>query len=226
MCLNGIGVLLYNGVQGIAYYTGRAGRLIISNGGTIATVAVVGRYYPTQALAALGGVVLSRGASWITQQMDARYNVHVADLLDGALNHVPRSVSSGYFNTVRTLATPQRQMTSSVLNNPQLHWINDNYIYELIAPVLEEGIYRLGIQQGMAFALVRFGVPSAAAHVFSNLIAAHLFAGGHNPDPTSPEFRNNVVAGIAFGVMMSASGAPAAVLTHSLHNFSLRLTER
>jgi hypothetical protein len=61
--------------------------------------------------------------------------------------------------------------------------------------------------------------------LLSGLIGATLFAGAHNPDPTSGQFRQTFIAGIAFGLMMHFHGLPAAVLTHAMNNFSTRIEE-
>ncbi|MDN3718816.1 CPBP family glutamic-type intramembrane protease [Roseibium salinum] len=91
---------------------------------------------------------------------------------------------------------------------------------------MRRAFFRLGIQSGIGIALTRFGVPSPLAHSLSGAIATTLFAGAHNPDPRDPQFRQTLISGIAFGLMMHFRGYPAAVMTHSFHNFSMRAQER
>jgi membrane protease YdiL (CAAX protease family) len=154
--------------------------------------------------------------------------VHLAGVHDWLLDKLPTSVSTGYVRLAQAVGTPQREITLAVMQQqlpPQFYWINDDYVTELIAPVLEEIIYRGVIQEGMALALTRFGVPAGAATLITGLIASTLFAGAHNLDPASSEFRQTLTAGIAFGVMMHVNGLPAAVMTHALNNFSIRMQQ-
>lgn len=228
---DGIGIMFYNGAQGLYYYAAKAGRIFIENSGVFISVAVGAYFFPQQTKVALAGALVSRGTTWLTEEIDQRYHVHLADAYDWLLNQAPQNVTQGYFRLTRTVGAPQRAVSTTVRNRhnqgPQiLLWVNEDTVSELIAPVLEEGIFRLGIQSGIGIALMRFGVPSPIAHSFSGLIAASLFAGAHNPDPNDRHFRQTLISGITFGLMMHYRGYPAAVMTHSFHNFSMRAQER
>ncbi|MCX2723270.1 type II CAAX prenyl endopeptidase Rce1 family protein [Roseibium salinum] len=228
---DGIGIMFWNGAQGLYYYAAKAGRIFVENSGVIISVAVGAYVFPQQTKVALAGAVVSRGATWLTEEIDQRYHRHLADAYDWLLDQAPQNVTQGYLRMTRTVGAPQREISTAVRNRghqgPQiLLWVNEDTVTELIAPVLEEGIFRLGIQSGIGIALTRFGVPSPLAHSLSGAIATTLFAGAHNPDPRDPQFRQTLISGIAFGLMMHFRGYPAAVMTHSFHNFSMRAQER
>jgi Type II CAAX prenyl endopeptidase Rce1-like len=225
---NGIGLLCFNGVRGLYYYTSQAGRLLVSNGGIVTSVAVGAYVSPRQTAFAFGGAVASRALTWLTSEIDSRLHVHLADVHDWLLGQLPESVSQGYVRLAQAVGAPQRAITQGVMQGqlpPQFFWINDEYVTELIAPVVEEIIYRAGLQEGMGLALTRFGVPTGAAISIAGPISATLFAGAHNLDPASPQFRQTLISGITFGVMMHVIGLPAAVMTHALNNFSIRVRQ-
>jgi membrane protease YdiL (CAAX protease family) len=224
----GIGLMCYNGARGLLYYASQAGRLLASNGGIVTTIVLGSSSFPGQAAVSLGGAVASRAGTWLTREIDARYQVHLANAHDWLLNQLPASVGTGYFRLTQALAAPQRAISGAVAAQalpPQLFWINDYYVRELIAPVVEEVMFRAGIQGGLGLALARFGVPAGAADSIATLIAATLFAGAHNPDPREQQFRQTLIAGIAYGVMMYVYGLPAAVMTHAFYNFSIRMEQ-
>jgi hypothetical protein len=225
---NGIGLMCFNGVRGLYYYASKAGRILVSNGGIVTSVAVGSYFAPNQTAVALGGAVASRAGTWLTSEIDSQLHVHLADVHDWLLEQLPASVSQGYVRLTEAVGAPQRAITQVVMQRqlpPQFFWINDEYVTELVAPVLEEFIYRVGIQEGMGLALTRFGVPTGAANSIAALISATLFAGAHNLDPRSGAFRQTLISGIAFGVMMHVNGLPAAVMTHALNNFSIRMQQ-
>jgi hypothetical protein len=225
---NGIGLMCFNGVRGLYYYASTAGRILVSNAGIVTSVAVGSYFSPGQTAVALGGAVASRAVTWVASEIDRQHHVHLANVHDWLLSRLPDSVTDGYVRLTQTVGAPQREITLAVMQEqlpPQFYWINDQFVTELIAPVLEEVIYRVGIQEGMGLALTRFGVPAGAATSIAALISATLFAGAHNLDPSSPEFRQTLISGIAFGVMMHVNGLPAAVMTHAMNNFSIRIQQ-
>lgn len=224
----GIGLMFFNGTRGLVYYSSEAKRILVSNGGIVAQVVV--ESFPKLTAVSLGGAIASRSATWLTRKIDENYGVHLADVFDWLLNRLPQSVGWGYSRLARMVGTPQRMISTAFSNlplPPQLHWVNDFLVSKLIAPVVEEVVYRGIIQKGLgsalALALTRFRVPPAVAHSLSGLIAVTLFAGAHNADPRSPQFRQTLICGITFGIMMYFYGLPGAVMTHSLNNISLQI---
>lgn len=222
----GIGLLFHNCVDTLCYYASRTRTLLVNNAGVITMVAL-GRYFFPQASAAVfGGVIASRGATWIAREVDARYHVHIADVHDWILEQLPRSVTAYYPRVVRTLAAPSRAV-STYADTPgrSFHFINDNFVSELFAPVYEELVYRYAGQELLARMLMAVGVPGFAAVGIAASIADSLFAASHNPDPRDGHFRDTVISGAVFGAMMHYHGLPASMLTHSCHNATIRLQE-
>jgi hypothetical protein len=220
---NGLGLMLYNGLNGVIYYSSMAARVFVSNAGFVATVAVGGYFFPEETVAGLAGAVAIRGATWLTKKVDDRHQVHIADVVDKFLDVAPRSVTMGYVNATRMIGGPQRNVSTAIANTPQLTWVNESLATELISPVLEESIFRVGIQEGLALGLVAVGVPRSAASFLSGTIAVSLFAGAHNVDPRSRQYRDTLISGIGFGIMMYMHGLPGAIVAHSANNAGVRL---
>jgi hypothetical protein len=220
--------MCFNGARGFYYYASQAGRLLVRNGGIVTSVAVGSYLAPSQTAVALGGAAASRAGNWLASEIHGRYNVHLADVHDWLVMQLPVPVRDRFFDFTDAVAAPQRAITRVVMGGElprQFFWINDEYVTELVAPVLEEVIYRAGIQEGVGLALTRFGVPTLAANSIAALISATLFASGHNVDPASGQFRQTLISGIVFGVVMHISGLPAAVMSHAVNNFSIRVQQ-
>lgn len=218
-----LGVMLYDGGRGLIYYSSQAARLFVSNAGMIATVAVSGYFFPRQTAAGVLGAVAIRGATWLTKKIDAEHHVHIADGIDYLIDRVPSSVALGYMNASLAIGGPQRSVSTAIENMPQLHWVNESLATELISPLLEEAIFRGGVQEGLAQSLTVFGVPRSAADLLAVAISASLFAGAHDVNPRSRHYRDTLVSGIGFGLMMYLHGLPAAVVAHSANNVGVRL---
>jgi hypothetical protein len=220
---NGLGLMLYNGANGVVYYSSMAARLFVSNAGFVATVAIGGYFFPEETVAGMAGAVAIRGATWLTKKVDDRRRVHIADVIDKLLDVAPRSITMGYVNATRMIGGPQRSVSTKIANAPQLTWVNESLATELVSPLLEESIFRVGIQEGLALGLMAVGIPRSAASFLSGAISVSLFAGAHNVDPRSRQYRDTLVSGIGFGVMMYLHGLPGAVVAHSANNAGVRL---
>ncbi|KRE88303.1 hypothetical protein ASG87_06715 [Frateuria sp. Soil773] len=222
----GIGLLFHNCVDTLCYYASRTRTLLVNNAGVITTIALGRYFFPQASAAAFGGVIASRGAAWIAREVDARYHVHIADIHDWLLDQLPRSVTAYHPGVVRTLAAPSRAM-SAYAGRPgrSFHFINDNFVSELCAPIYEELVYRYAGQELLARMLMAVGVPSFVSVGIAASIADTLFAASHNPDPRDGHFRDTVISGAVFGAMMHYHGLPAAMLAHSYHNATIRFQE-
>jgi hypothetical protein len=220
---NGLGLMLYNGANGLIYYSSKVARVFVSNAGFVATVAVGGYFFPEETVAGLAGAVAIRGATWLTKQVDDRHRIHVADVVDKFLDVAPRSVTMGYVNATRMIGGPQRWVSNQIANTPQLTWVNDSLATELISPLLEESIFRLSMQEGLALGLMAVGIPRSAASFLSGAISVSLFAGAHDVNPQSRQYRDTFISGIGFGVMMYLHGLPGAIVAHSANNAGVRL---
>lgn len=220
----GIGAMFTNGVNTVCYYAREAGRIFWANPGTVTVVAVSTYFYPARAATVFGGVIASRGATWIARQVDDRYHVHFADVADYILDHLPQRALPYYVRAVQTPATPMR-MVSGYVANPgrRIYLINETVVSELVAPVVEEVIYRYAGQELLAQGMILMRVPRSLAYMISASIATSLFAGGHSPDPRDQHYRQTLISGMVFGVMMHYWGLPTAMLTHSGNNVAIRL---
>jgi len=211
--------------EGAFYYSSIAGRVLVSNAGIIAVIAVGRYFFPAATTAGVACAVVTRSATWLTKEIDRKYHVHIADAIDGLLSMMPTSVGWAYGRAACNVAIPVQEVRNAIANDPRLSWINESLASELMAPLLEEAIYRFSGQKGLAWVLMRLGVPSGTANLLSGLMAAPLFAGGHNADPKSGEHRELLIAGIAFGFMMYMHNLPDAVVAHAANNFCVRLDE-
>lgn len=220
----GIGLMFTNGVNALYYYAREAGRIFVASPGTVTVVAVSTYFYPSRAATVYGGVIASRGATWIARQVDERYHYHFADVADWLLDHLPASAQRAYFTAVRTPATPMR-MVSTYAADPgrRLYLLNETTVSEIVAPVVEEVIYRYAGLELLARGMMALGVPQSLAYMVSTSISTSLFAGGHSPDPRDQQYRQTLISGIVFGVMMQYWGLPTAMLTHSGNNVAMRL---
>ncbi|WP_169708558.1 CPBP family intramembrane glutamic endopeptidase [Trinickia terrae] len=217
--------MLYNGASGLIYYSSMAARVFVSNAGLITTIAIGGYFFPEETVAGVVGAVAIRGANWITKKVDPEHRVHIATGIDRLLSHMPNYVSVNYIRASRVIARPQGYVSTGIANTPQLSWVNESLATELLSPFLEESIFRVGVQEGLALGLMAVGVPRPAASFLSGSISASLFAGAHNANPDSDQYRDTIIAGIGFGVMMYLHGLPAAVVAHSTYNAGDRLEE-
>ena len=218
----GIGVMFTNGVNTLCYFAREAGRIFWASPGTVTAIAVSTYFYPSRAATVFGGVIASRGATWIARQVDERYHYHFADAADWLLDQVPRSVQRAYLTAVQTPATPMR-VVSTYAANRRLYLINETTVSEIVAPVVEEVIYRYAGQELLARGMMALNVPQGLAYMISGTIATSLFAGGHSPDPRDQQYRQTLISGMVFGVMMQYWGLPTAMLTHSGNNVAIRL---
>jgi membrane protease YdiL (CAAX protease family) len=216
--------MITNGVNALCYYAGEAGKIFWANRGTVAVVTVGSYFFPSTATTVFGGVIASRGATWIARRIDTAYGYHFADVADWLLEHAPQSVRISYVNNIQVPAIPMRSLHTYAANQGQrLYILNEITISEIVAPIVEEVIYRYTGQELLGQGMMLVGVPRSLAYMISGSIATLLFAGGHNLDPRSQEYRQTLISGIVFGVMMQYWGLPTAMLTHSGNNVALRM---
>jgi membrane protease YdiL (CAAX protease family) len=116
-------------------------------------------------------------------------------------------------------------MLSTYARRPhrRLYLINEITVSEIVAPVVEELIYRYVGQELLARGMMALSVPQSLAYMTSATIATSLFAGGHTPNPRDQQYRQTLIAGMVFGMMMQYWDLPTAMLTHSGNNVAIRL---
>lgn len=86
------------------------------------------------------------------------------------------------------------------------------------APIIEEAVYRLGLQEGIAFAFTQIGFTSETSSSVSILCSSLLFSMGHADDLRTIAFTNVMLIGIIYGYIQDCGSFPEAVLTHILYN--------
>lgn len=212
------GLMITQGTRAVAYYSASAMRLFFGEGSFSfsSLIAAPSGASPT-ALSIIGasvlGAVASRGATWIFQRIDDRYHVHIADLFGAVMDRAPAYVQRFYARTMMQL-----RQGLATLNGLGLYLVNQRRISTVIAPIVEEVIYRMGMQGGVSAILERLGVPSPVATTLSVSLTSIVFAGSHDMNPSSRHFRHTLVSGIIFGVTMYYFGPLSAMGAHSLNN--------
>lgn len=221
MCLQNLGLLLNTGTNALIYYSSRASRVFIANAGVIATVSITGYLFPEK----LFGIVASAGAvtlgTWAIQKVEEKQNRYIADAMEKLITIVPTSVVRGYVSLEVQLKRPQQLVSREFANRRELSWVNENFITQTISPLLEEFIFRFGIQECCTYVLKKLGIPDVISAALAGTVSAVLFAGAHTPDPAQPQYRQVLTAGIGFAVMMYAHGFPGAVVSHAFYNSRL-----
>lgn len=86
-------------------------------------------------------------------------------------------------------------------------------------PVLEEAIFRFGLQQGLTYCLIAAGVEPTIAKATSIFLSSVVFAMSHDAAMDSQKCTGLALKGAAFGATYEASGYLAAVVAHALNNF-------
>ncbi len=158
------------------------------------------------ALTGLGSEWLARKFSHITRQ-------------DSVVNRVPISIMRNIYNVSRFISRPVVKAHQFTVNRLG---VSERIFSNLIAPVMEEAVYRLGMQEGIKFALMQMGFPSSLAETVSISSSAVLFAVSHDSN-LSVEFTATVISGAVFGIIQENFGFPEAVATHMLNNVTIDL---
>lgn len=90
------------------------------------------------------------------------------------------------------------------------------------APVIEEAIFRLGLQGGIAYALNQIcGFNPSLSNSISIACASFVFAHAHEAELSSSAFVSRMIAGIAFGASYAGENLQTAVVAHSAYNVAM-----
>lgn len=207
--------------KAVCYYSSLGGKLLVANSGLILSVAV-SVAYPRIGAVAVAGAVASRGTNWLAKKLDDATGLHLARLHDALVTQVAHTHGRQIVAAHNTLASPMRSISTSVqVGKEQGYLINEDVLYELLAPIVEELMFRFAGQELVFQTLLRLGVPSDGATSIALSLSSSLFAFAHNPDPQSGLFKTNLIAGIIFGGLAHFHGLPAAMVAHSLNNASI-----
>ncbi|MEI8125298.1 MAG: CPBP family intramembrane glutamic endopeptidase [Parachlamydiaceae bacterium] len=174
----------------------------------------ISRRIATSAPAVLGtGAFLGVSANWL-----GRTIVNLTGL--------PDRISNGrfltlLFRTSELIATPIRLAHSVTVG---AHRLPEGLFSNILAPILEEAVYRLGVQGGVKLALTTIGFPSEHAEIVANLAASVLFGVAHS-SAFDKEFATATICGFAFGHIQEHYGFPEAVVAHAFNNIVIDLLD-
>jgi len=203
------------GNENILYYKGKFFRIFKNHQDKaviMSTALMVGFLEPDMKMA-LFGVISSRGSNWVAKKIHDNTGLHLGLILD----KIPLSIQRQMFHCSEAVTKPIKWIFRSALTI-----INQKVLSEVLAPVVEESIYRFGIQNGIAFSLKTLGCNNELSSSVGIFCASLMFGFAHNCDLSHPQFIETMIPGIIFGIIQEYGGFPEAVLTHSFHNLSMR----
>lgn len=142
------------------------------------------------------------------------------------LTGLPDRISNGHFlallfKTSELIVTPIKQAHAVTVG---AHRIPERLFSNILAPILEEAVYRLGVQGGIKLALTTIGFPSVHAEIVANLTASVLFGLGHS-SALGDEFATTTICGFVFGHIQEHYGFPEAVVAHAFNNIVIDLLD-
>ena len=99
----------------------------------------------------------------------------------------------------------------------------DKFLKIVLAPTMEEIIFRGGVQKLGEMGLVSLGIPSPLAKVICIVAANTMFTAAHFEDHTqfnTREFSSIFVGGMTDGIICSAYGLTSSIASHLFSNLS------
>ena len=91
----------------------------------------------------------------------------------------------------------------------------------VIGPTIEEAVFRLGLQKGVAFALTSIGINPTLATIISMSCQSFMFGQAHSPDLDSDQFSSTMLSGLIFGALQAYGGFHEAALAHVIFDSTL-----
>jgi hypothetical protein len=177
---------------------------------------------------ALSCAALGIGCNYALRAIDAKIGTTYrsgSDSLIGALFHkiVPTSVQETSKSCASLCSRPVRAILYKLVDMRYIGY-PDSKPFELLwsnacAPIIEEAIFRLGLQGGIAHVLTQIcGFNPSLANSISIACASFVFAHAHEPEVSNPSFVSIMVASIAFGVAYAGKNLQTAILAHAAYN--------
>ena len=164
------------------------------------------------------GAGLCKGAAWLGRKVfnrqttaHSQYN-QVGDLLDRV---IPLHIQGKVARAAHKLRKPLSVINQFFTNKTRM---NLRFYSVLIAPLVEESIFRVGFQKGIKYALMSTGVSESVSRITAITSSAFIFSIVHTLDLTRIEFQGNWVNGIGFGILKEKTGLSAAILSHAIYN--------
>ncbi len=163
---------------------------------------------------AASGVIAGKTCIWLSKKVEKKTGSNLGSFL----NKIPFSVQDRLIDCASLLKMPL-----GWLYGKTAEFVGDEVFSDAIAPVLEEAIFRLGLQGGISYALLSMGFNPTVADAVSISSASLLFGMCHDSYLPSSQFNQTMIVGTVFGVLQSYAGYPTAVIAHSMYNTSMDL---
>lgn len=122
--------------------------------------------------------ISARVGQWIGRIVTDRTKLHKA-----LADKIPDSIQQGMGICSDWIASPITRIHGALLRD----YVNELFLSTVVAPITEECIYRLGLQQGVNSALVTVGAPPMIADCTSILSSSVLFGMAHSDNYLSTD---------------------------------------
>jgi len=96
----------------------------------------------------------------------------------------------------------------------------------IASPVIEECVYRFGIQGSLSLLLQAANVPPPLAKCISISVASLMFGMSHSPNIKDDRFVSTLISGVIYGVMREYGGITDPLMTHVASNMIVAAKER
>lgn len=159
------------------------------------------------------GAILGASSTWLGRKF-----VEITDLTN-QMDRLPRVAVRSLIDLARTLAKPVVQIHAFSVNTCG---ISENMFSYILAPILEEAIYRYGLQEGIKLSLTTIGFPTSIAQAAGISVASVMFGTAHDYG-FGGQFATLTICGTIFGVIKESYGFPEAVVAHAFHNIVIDL---
>lgn len=163
-------------------------------------------------MAVIGGTVIGTGFSFLNKKIEEKIGGPICAPLDKV---IPFKVQEILWRGSTTANAPAKALHSKMIHEYNFQSTTFSNIF---APVLEEAIYRLGIQGGITFALNTIGLPEPVSTSIAIFVSSVMFGLGHNMYTDSSQFSHTTLMGVLFGVLQSQAGFSEAIAVHSFSN--------
>lgn len=184
----------------------------------------------------LVGAAVSRTSMWVSNSFESATGRHVGQATDYIMPECVKkafSIAGKSFNYPLNALSKQLQyvyiykpyeedridMKELGKRGPQL----DKFLKIILAPIMEEIIFRGGVQKLGEMGLVSLGIPSPLAKVICIVAANTMFTAAHLEDDTqfnTREFSSVFVGGMTDGIICSEYGLTSSIASHLFSNLS------
>lgn len=155
------------------------------------------------------GIVLAGTATWLGRKV-----IHITALNRQLPEGVHRSLD--YFLDIINL--PITIPLGNIKDFGTLsRYVSCDQFTSILTPIIEETIYRYGVQEGTKKGLKAIGIPENQATFVSMALSSYLFALSHDKG-YELRFSVTAICGMTFGLLRENYGLPAAIVAHKIYN--------